>query len=233
MNCMICSLLQVSNKMHWLISLGAIYGLQHLMCTKGMALIYICQRCKTFWNACHESCLCFLAIIGHLSSFYPTASSCIRIFERQISVDLRKERWPPWLFEAKLFPYCWHDMILKPRIGVCIILLPIEENSANQGGSWKCEVTDSNTISLKWMVISWVNPWNYRGFFCSFRCLFFLIKFARHFCANDARLKGGWTWLNNIFLKLLLCSIAQKRKAASSKYFKAKLLWLLIATYLF
>ena len=148
MNCMICSLLQVSNEMHWLISLGAIYGLQHLMCTKGMALIYICQRCKTFWNACPESCLCFLAIIGHLSSFYPTASSCIRIFERQINVDLRKERWPPWLFEAKLFPYCGHDMILKPRFGVCIILLPIEENSANQGGCWKCEVTDSNTISL-------------------------------------------------------------------------------------
>ena len=120
MNCIICSLLQVSNEMHWLIWLGAIYSLQHLMCTKGMALIYICQRCKTFWNACPESCLCFLAIIGHSSSFYPTASSCIRIFERQIDVNLRKERWPPWLFEAKLFTYCGHDMILKP---VCHMFL--------------------------------------------------------------------------------------------------------------
>ena len=214
MNCMICSLLQVSNEMHWLISLGAIYGLQHLMCTKGMALIYICQRCKTFWNACHESCLCFLAIIGHLSSFYPTASSCIRIFERQISVDLRKERWPPWLFEAKLFPYCWHDMILKPRFGVCIILLPIEENSANQGGSWKCEVTDSNTISLKWMVISWVNPWNYRGFFLFFSLPIFSDKICSSFLRKWCTFKGGLNLAQQHISQVIIMLHRSKEKSS-------------------
>ena len=81
---------------------------------------------------------------------------------------------------------------------------------------------------------NWNQPSNeiIEHFFCSFRSLFLIpTKFARHFLRKWCRFEGGWTWLNNIFLKLILCSIAQKRKAASSKYFKAKLLWLLIAIF--